>query len=67
MLITERLKARAASLISFCQGGEGIIIVDAGGGTVDLSAYCRTTSPNSFEEIAPSECMFLSHHQLKST
>ena len=32
------------------------MIVDAGGGTVDLSAYFMTLSPASFEEIAPAEC-----------
>ncbi|KAG1792831.1 uncharacterized protein HD556DRAFT_1432493 [Suillus plorans] len=37
------------------QGDEGVIIVDAGGGTIDVSAYHMTTVP-SFEEIAPAEC-----------
>jgi hypothetical protein len=32
------------------------MIVDAGGGTIDLSAYFMTFSPPSFEEIAPAEC-----------
>ncbi|KAF8907433.1 hypothetical protein CPB85DRAFT_1254346 [Mucidula mucida] len=37
--------------------GKGIIIVDAGGGTVDLSAYAnKTNTDNAFEEIAPTEC-----------
>ncbi|KAG2353445.1 hypothetical protein BDR07DRAFT_1367118 [Suillus spraguei] len=35
---------------------QGIIIVDAGGGTIDLSAYSMELSPTSFEEIAPAEC-----------
>ena len=30
------------------------MIIDAGGGTIDLSAY--TTTHTSFEEIAPAEC-----------
>ncbi|KZP20068.1 hypothetical protein FIBSPDRAFT_932499 [Athelia psychrophila] len=34
----------------------GIIILDAGGGTIDLSAYHKNRSPVSFEEIAPTEC-----------
>ncbi|KAJ3710594.1 hypothetical protein DFJ43DRAFT_1170684 [Lentinula guzmanii] len=34
----------------------GIIIVDAGGGTVDLSAYCQTAM-GSFEEIVTSRCI----------
>ncbi|KAJ7578255.1 hypothetical protein C8J56DRAFT_359675 [Mycena floridula] len=39
--------------------GQGIIIVDAGGGTVDLSAYARTSTSSGylFEEIAKSECV----------
>ncbi|KDR71212.1 hypothetical protein GALMADRAFT_75189 [Galerina marginata CBS 339.88] len=40
--------------------GEGIIIVDAGGGTIDISSYCRTTkgSQDTFEEIAIPRCHF---------
>ncbi|PFH47369.1 hypothetical protein AMATHDRAFT_67869 [Amanita thiersii Skay4041] len=35
--------------------GEGIIIVDCGGGTIDVSAYvCK--AHNSFEEVAPPQC-----------
>lgn len=37
---------------------QGVIIIDAGGGTVDLSAYCMKLSPTSFKEIAPAECEF---------
>ncbi|KAJ3784741.1 hypothetical protein GGU10DRAFT_270811 [Lentinula aff. detonsa] len=38
---------------------EGIIVVDAGGGTIDLSAYSVSDpDTNTFEEIAPSECCF---------
>jgi len=37
---------------------QGIIVVDAGGGTVDLSAYYMTPSLSSFQEIAPTECLF---------
>lgn len=35
---------------------QGIIIIDAGGGTVDLSAYSMELSPTSIKEIAPAEC-----------
>ncbi|KAI6139333.1 hypothetical protein BKA82DRAFT_3988626 [Pisolithus tinctorius] len=35
---------------------QGVIIIDAGGGTVDLSAYSMKLSPTSFREIAPAEC-----------
>lgn len=37
-------------------GTRGVVIIDAGGGTIDLSAYCMQLSPTSFEEIAPAEC-----------
>ncbi|KAG1846570.1 hypothetical protein DFJ58DRAFT_705635 [Suillus subalutaceus] len=37
------------------QDDEGVVIVDAGGGTIDVSAYHMATAP-SFEEIAPAEC-----------
>ncbi|KAF9523382.1 hypothetical protein CPB83DRAFT_799420 [Crepidotus variabilis] len=38
---------------------EGVIIVDAGGGTVDVSTYGKTVGPpNSFNEIATPECHF---------
>ncbi|KAJ3971067.1 hypothetical protein EV361DRAFT_847593 [Lentinula raphanica] len=35
---------------------KGIMIVDAGGGTVDLSAYCQTAM-GSFEEIGTARCI----------
>ncbi|KAI6044886.1 hypothetical protein EDC04DRAFT_2889550 [Pisolithus marmoratus] len=35
---------------------QGVIIIDAGGGTIDLSAYSMKLSPTSFREIAPAEC-----------
>ena len=38
---------------------EGIVIVDAGGGTIDISSYCKNTSGASidkFDEIAPPQC-----------
>ncbi|KAG9312271.1 hypothetical protein JVU11DRAFT_7574 [Chiua virens] len=36
---------------------QGIIIIDAGGGTVDLSAYSvKLSAPREFKEIAPAEC-----------
>ncbi|KAF9234835.1 hypothetical protein BU15DRAFT_78668 [Melanogaster broomeanus] len=38
-------------------GPQGVVIIDAGGGTIDLSAYSmRLSPPTSFEEIAPAEC-----------
>lgn len=37
-------------------GQQGVVIIDAGGGTIDLSAYSMSLSPTAFEEIAPAEC-----------
>ncbi|KAF7310179.1 hypothetical protein MIND_00391500 [Mycena indigotica] len=40
--------------------GKGVIIVDAGGGTIDISAYRKTSSPgkrSTFEEIAQTACL----------
>jgi hypothetical protein len=34
-------------------GSQGVVVVDAGGGTIDLSAYSMKLSPTSFKEIAP--------------
>ncbi|KAH6897924.1 hypothetical protein BKA70DRAFT_745447 [Coprinopsis sp. MPI-PUGE-AT-0042] len=39
------------------QRGGGVAIVDAGGGTVDISSYALSTNTSSiFEEIAPPQC-----------
>ncbi|TFK33569.1 hypothetical protein BDQ12DRAFT_738725 [Crucibulum laeve] len=41
--------------------GEGVLIVDAGGGTIDISAYGQSQLGNakvSFEEIAAPQCYF---------
>ncbi|KAF8885937.1 hypothetical protein BD779DRAFT_1471329 [Infundibulicybe gibba] len=35
--------------------GSGVLIVDAGGGTIDLSAYSGESS-SQFEEVAPAQC-----------
>jgi hypothetical protein len=36
---------------------QGIVIIDAGGGTIDLSAYSiKLSPPREFKEIAPAEC-----------
>ena len=39
---------------------QGVVIIDAGGGTIDLSMFSMTSIPISGEEIAPAECMRLS-------
>ena len=45
-------------LLSF--QGEGIVIVDAGGGTIDVSSYKRVSQEKRlFEEIAMPECPLL--------
>ncbi|EDR07836.1 uncharacterized protein LACBIDRAFT_327574 [Laccaria bicolor S238N-H82] len=40
--------------------GEGVVIVDAGGGTLDISAYSKSTNgaKDSFEEISAPQCHF---------
>jgi hypothetical protein len=38
--------------------GDGVVIVDAGGGTVDISSYSRNQK-EIFEEIAAPQCSFL--------
>ncbi|KAF8141960.1 hypothetical protein EV363DRAFT_1468651 [Boletus edulis] len=36
--------------------GQGVVVIDAGGGTLDLSVYSMKFDPTSFEEVAPAEC-----------
>ncbi|KAF9047780.1 hypothetical protein BJ165DRAFT_1468128 [Panaeolus papilionaceus] len=40
------------------QANDGVVIVDAGGGTIDISAYARTSNAvrQTFEEIAQPQC-----------
>ncbi|KAK0434128.1 hypothetical protein EV421DRAFT_2088150 [Armillaria borealis] len=45
-------------LSSFIKDEEGVMIIDAGGGTVDISTYSRTSDDQSFEEIATPACVF---------
>lgn len=42
------------------QQGKGVIIVDAGGGTVDISTYRKVTKDTGevYEEIAPAACKY---------
>ncbi|GLB37967.1 putative ATP binding [Lyophyllum shimeji] len=42
------------------KNGDGILIVDAGGGTIDISAYGQTSTSAglSFQEVAPAQCYF---------
>jgi len=49
---------------SFLKKGEGVVIVDAGGGTIDISTYSRQiqniTNGENFEEIAAPQCRVVS-------
>ncbi|KAJ7288674.1 hypothetical protein C8J57DRAFT_1281001 [Mycena rebaudengoi] len=40
--------------------GQGVVVVDAGGGTVDISTYRKvnTRMGEAFEEISPPDCLF---------
>ncbi len=54
------------SLTLLSQTGGSVMIVDAGGGTVDISSYSFTsTTPISVEEVATAECeSFIYVHSL---
>ncbi len=41
---------------SLQQKGDGVTIVDAGGGTLDISAYASKSNGKTFEEVAESQC-----------
>ncbi|KAL1725504.1 hypothetical protein EV714DRAFT_221153 [Schizophyllum commune] len=47
-------------IVEGMKDGKGVIIVDAGGGTVDLSAYAqvKTGANISYTEVAPAQCLF---------
>ena len=36
---------------------QGVVVIDAGGGVINLSMYSMTSNRTSCEEIAPAECM----------
>ena len=40
------------------QDGDGVTIVDAGGGTIDISSYSRNlrSAKETFEEVAAPQC-----------
>ena len=38
------------------QRGEGVVIVDAGGGTIDISTYQKPVGVKKFEEISAPKC-----------
>jgi hypothetical protein len=45
------------------QSDRGVVIVDAGGGTIDITAYSRVSNASNdehqFDEIAPPRCVSL--------
>ena len=45
-------------LLTLLQKGDGVIIIDAGGGTIDVSTYGKSANKEAFEEIAAPECAF---------
>ena len=47
--------------VGVVENGEGVVIVDAGGGTIDISSYSKNIGEagNRFEEVAPSQCNYL--------
>lgn len=47
---------RMGLLLTLLQKGDGVIIVDAGGGTIDVSTYGKSANKEAFEEIAAPEC-----------
>ncbi|PPQ68957.1 LOW QUALITY PROTEIN: hypothetical protein CVT26_001828 [Gymnopilus dilepis] len=45
-------------LASILKQGDGVVIVDAGGGTIDISSYRKSAQGHTYEEIAPPQCHF---------
>jgi len=47
--------------IGVMDDGEGVVIVDAGGGTIDISSYSRNVeeAKHLFEEVASPQCNYL--------
>ena len=61
ILLFFRCAKRANANTSFLyKKGEGIVVVDAGGGTIDMSAYKQNTTETKhkkLEEIATPQCL----------
>ncbi|KAI9567190.1 hypothetical protein HD554DRAFT_2109591 [Boletus coccyginus] len=38
------------------KGDQGVMVIDAGGETIDVRSYYMTSSPATFQEITPAEC-----------
>ena len=45
-------------LFQALMSGKGIIIVDAGGGTIDISTYKKSMDSQAFEEMAAPQCTY---------
>ncbi|KAN0081544.1 hypothetical protein V8E55_009168, partial [Tylopilus felleus] len=46
---------------------QGVVVIDAGGGTIDLSAYSiKLSQPREFKEIAPAELDHTASHSTKA-
>ena len=56
-----RINSQPLTIYRRPQLGNGVVIIDAGGGTVDISAYRKITTPKgeTFEEIARPQCDFV--------
>ena len=49
------------SVLMALQNGEGVVIVDAGGGTIDISSYRKSisaTQVETYEEVAAPQCAY---------
>jgi len=61
MKVSLILSMNIVSIVHNYQTGKGIMIVDAGGGTIDISTYKQASgheNEKSFEEIAAPQCVF---------
>ncbi|CAA7263111.1 unnamed protein product [Cyclocybe aegerita] len=45
-------------LVEAMEEGNAVVVVDAGGGTIDVSSYTRRQSTGAFEEVAPTRGSF---------
>lgn len=50
-------------IVTLQQKGEGVTIIDAGGGTIDISAYASADKGKTFDEIAEPQCKFVGRLQ----
>ncbi|OJT02592.1 Heat shock 70 kDa protein 12B [Trametes pubescens] len=56
--VSAHVAAFRSGIFIYWQDGQNVMIVDAGGGTVDISSYAFiSTSPLNVEEIASADCL----------